>query len=86
VNPLLDLVSQPFRWLLNGMGGSVRYVYGTGIRVMRLTKRRPYAYREYLHGPDVQDDPLFDRDAHRFNNMAVGIGTLFFSVVLAQGC
>ena len=83
MDPLLDLVSQPFRWLLDRTGGSIRFVYGTVILKLRLTKRRSYVYREYLNGPDVPEDPLFDRDAHPFNNMAVGIGSLLLLVVLA---
>ncbi len=71
-----ELVSGLFRWLINAIGGTVRYLYGTLIRMFRLTKRCSFAYREYLNGPDVADDPLFDRDAHRFNNSMIGLAVL----------
>ncbi len=68
------------KWLFNAIGGTVRFAYGTLIRALRLTKRQSFSYEEYLNGPKVPRDKLFDGDAHRFNNILIGLlflGALF---------
>jgi hypothetical protein len=78
--PFLDPIGDAFKWLLNGIGGSVRYVYGTLIRTLRLTKRPPFTYHEYLNGPNQPEDVIFDTMGHRFNNILLGL--LTFVIIL----
>lgn len=76
----LDLIGDGIKWLLNGIGGTIRFAYGTLIRTLRLTKRPPFTYREYLNGPDQPEDVLFDTMGHRFNNILLGL--LMFGIIL----
>lgn len=69
------------------IGGAIRYCYGTIIRDLRMTKRRRYTFREYVHGPDVPEDVVFDTAGHRFTNAIVGFGAFaLLLVVLVNGC
>jgi hypothetical protein len=81
MSPFLDPIADAFKGLLNGIGGTIRYAYGTLIRALHLTKRQPYTYREYLNGPDQPKDVLFDTMGHRFNNILLGL--LTFGILLS---
>jgi hypothetical protein len=78
--PFFDPIADAFKGLLNGVGGTIRYAYGTLIRTLHLTKRPPYTYREYLNGPDQPEDVLFDTMGHRFKNILLGL--LTFGIIL----
>jgi len=38
--------------MLEYIGGAVRWMYGTVIRILGLTNRKDYRFREYIHEPD----------------------------------
>lgn len=63
------LVGHGLQWL----GGAVRYLYGTVIRDLKLTKRQRYTFKEYVNGPDQPNDVVFDTIGHRFNNRLLGL-------------
>jgi hypothetical protein len=73
---LVRPVGLAFQWL----GGTLRYLYGTFIRAIRLTKRKAYTNREYVNGPDDPEDVVFDTVGHRFNNRLFGF--LFVGILL----
>ena len=55
--------------ILNFIGGSIRWVYGT---IWRTIFNKPkFKFREYIDGPD--DSKYFD--------MAHGFGNIFFEVI-----
>lgn len=79
---LVELFARPIRWLLNFIGGTMRCIHGSLVRLLGLSKRPSFTYREYLNGPDRSDDVFFDRTAHRFNNVAIGTLTLILLLAL----
>ena len=73
--------------ILQWIGGTVRYAYGTLIRRLGLTKRRSYTYGEYVHGPDEPEDVVFDTIGHRFTNRLMGLLVLgLFLSAAVGGC
>ncbi|MBX2973069.1 MAG: hypothetical protein KF797_08195 [Flavobacteriales bacterium] len=86
MDPWVELASRPFRWFINAIGGTLRYFYGTLIRALRLTKRRPYSYHEYLNGPTIPEEKLFDRDAHRFNNGMIALLCMGLLFTILKAC
>lgn len=77
---LTVLLGRPLGHALQWLGGSVRYLYGTFIRALRLTKRKAYAHHEYVNGPDDPGDAVLDTAGHRFNNRLLGL--LFLGILL----
>ncbi len=73
--------------ILQWIGGTVRFGYGTATRWLGLTKRRSFTHREYVHGPDEPDDVVFDTIGHRFNNRLFGLLVLgLFLSTAVRGC
>lgn len=73
--------------VMQWIGGTVRYGYGTLIRGLGLTKRSSFTHREYVHGPDTPDDVVFDTIGHRFNNRLLGLLVLgLFLSAAVRGC
>jgi len=59
--------------ILNFIGGTVRYVYGTVWRT--LLKKRKFTFDEYINGPKKSQD-FFDQTGHGLVNGIVGIISL----------
>jgi hypothetical protein len=73
--------------VLQWIGGTVRFGYGSLIRSLGLTKRPSFTHREYVNGPDAPDDVVFDTIGHRFNNRLLGLLVLgLFLSAAVRGC
>lgn len=70
------LLGRAFVRAIRWLGGATRFVYGSLIRSLGLTRRRRFRLREYIHGPDKPDDPAFDSYGHQFVNTVIGFLTL----------
>ncbi len=69
-----------FIWdiILNFIGGSVRWIYGT---IWRTIARQPkYKFHEYINGIKKSND-WFDETGHFFVNNIVGILTIIAIII-----
>ncbi len=65
------------RTILNYIGGTIRWIYGT---IWRSIFYKPkYKYSEYIHGPKNSKD-YFDKYGHEFNNRV--IATIFIVIIV----
>lgn len=64
-------------FIIMRLGGFVRYLYGTFIRKIGLSKSPFYTLHEYIHGSKRPDDEHWDKGgSHEFVNRVVGMITL----------
>ena len=55
------------RFILNYIGGTIRYIYGT---IWRTILDKPkFTYKEYIYGPKKPD--YYDKMGHEFNNRMI---------------
>lgn len=55
------------RFILNYIGGTIRYIYGT---IWRTIFNRPkFTYKEYINGPKRKN--YYDEMGHEFNNRII---------------
>lgn len=67
-----------FGYVLNFLGGSLRWLYGT---IWRSIANKPkFTFREYLYGPDQPKD-WFDEKGHSLSNILVAFAFLFAVIV-----
>lgn len=65
--------------VLNFLGGSLRWIYGT---IWRTIANKPkFTFREYLYGPNEPKD-WFDEKGHGLSNILVAFAFLFAVVVV----
>ena len=65
-------------FFISRLGGYVRYLYGTLMRDIGITKSPPYSLHEYLHGSNRPDDDHWDKGtSHEFVNRIVGTISIF---------
>jgi hypothetical protein len=67
------------RRLLNLVGASLRWVYGSIWR--SIFNQQKFTFREYLYGPN-KPKGWFDEKGHRLSNVIVAFGFLFVVVVI----
>jgi hypothetical protein len=72
--------------ILQWIGGALRFLYGTLIRKLGLTKRRSYTFQEYVNGPAEPDDVVFDTLGHVFNNRLLGLLVVGVLVGMMLSC
>ncbi len=65
--------------ILNFIGGSLRWVYGTIWRT--LFKRPKFTFKEYLYGPKNSED-WFDQTGHGLANIIVAFGFFFLLAIV----
>jgi len=65
------------RIILNYVGATVRWLYGTIWRT--IFKKQKYTYKEYVYGPNNSD--WYDFNGHQFNNRI--IGALFLVLIIS---
>jgi hypothetical protein len=65
--------------ILDYVGGTVRWIYGTIWRT--ITHKKRYTFREYQNGPDDSDDLIFDRLGHSIVNRVVGMVSLMVLII-----
>ncbi len=64
------------RVLLNYVGGTLRYVYGSIWR--NLFDRPKFTFKEYINGPKKGD--YYDESRHKFNNRIIAF--IFLIIIL----
>ncbi|KGO79025.1 hypothetical protein Q762_14760 [Flavobacterium cauense R2A-7] len=69
------------RFILNYIGGTLRYIYGS---IWRTIFNKPkFTYKEYIYGPKKPD--YYDEWGHEFNNrMIAGIFLIFIFILIAN--
>lgn len=66
--------------ILNFIGGSLRWMYGT---VWRTIFNQPkYTFKEYLYGPKISED-WFDQKGQGCANRIIALAFIFLLVVIA---
>lgn len=82
--PPRESIFNPDGFILNFLGASVRWTYGTIWRT--LSGKRRYKFTEYLYGPNYSDD-WFDQKGHMFVNRIIGIVfVVVLFVILFKSC
>ena len=76
------LIINVFGIIINLIGASTRYIYGTTWRSIAEAKR--YSFEEYLYGPKTDDQ--IDIDQHILVNIIVGLISIVTIVYLIKYC
>jgi ACT domain-containing protein len=71
-------------------GGLVRFIYGTLIRKLGISKAPYYSLKEYIHGSERPEDDHWDKgSSHLLVNKVVGmisIVLIIFVILAIGGC
>ena len=70
-----EILFYPVYIILNFIGGTLRWLFGTMISV--LLKKQRFTFREYLWGSKNPD--YYDKKGHHFNNVLIA---LFFIIAI----
>ena len=62
--------------LLNFIGGSLRYIYGS---IWRTIFNKPkFTFKEYINGPKKSD--YYDEHGHQYNNRMIAV--IFLAIII----
>jgi len=67
-----------WRNLLNFVGGTIRWVYGTTWRT--IARKPKYKFKEYINGLENSYD-WFDNKRHNFVNSVIGLLTIVLIII-----
>lgn len=66
------------RFLLNYIGGTLRYVYGTTWRT--IFNKPKFTYKEYIYGPKKKT--YYNENGHEFNNRMIAF--IFIMIIISS--
>jgi hypothetical protein len=64
------------RFLLNYIGGTLRFIYGITWRT--IFKKPKFTYKEYIYGPKKKN--YYDENGHEFNNRIIAF--IFIIIII----
>ena len=67
------------RFILNVLGATVRWIYGSVWRT--IFRKKKFTYKEYLYGPENSED-WFDQKGHTFVNIVIGMIFLMLIIMI----
>lgn len=67
------------RYILNIIGGTVRWIVGSLWRT--IFNKPKFTYKEYIYGPKQSKD-YYDEYGHRFNNSFIGVICILILIAL----
>ena len=78
IDAIIDVISDH---LLNYVGGTVRYVFGTAYRI--IFSMKTYTFRECLNGPNEKGlDYIPINSSHKRSNAFVGLIFILFLILI----